>query len=179
MEAAPDEYRLEDIASPHRIAASLFLPFAVARLRGDPGATEAILTVLLRGIVGPGEAQQKLRVLWSAESGTTQPLGVQESVITEWAALGVACAVLSRYAGVWIRTVAAPGDSFDYWVTDGRWQYGLEVSGTMTEELEARHREKIRQLRDNPYGLDGYVMTVGFTPRTVILSFNHFAGNES
>jgi hypothetical protein len=64
-------------------------------------------------------------------------------------------------------------------VTDGRWQYGLEVSGTMTEELEARHREKIRQLRDNPYGLDGYVMTVGFTPRTVILSFNHFAGNES
>jgi hypothetical protein len=68
-----------------------------------------------------------------------------------------------------------PGNSFDYWVTDGRWQYGLEVSGTMNEDVEPRHREKVRQLRANPYGVDGFAVTVGFPTREVIFSFHSFA----
>ncbi len=60
-------------------------------------------------------------------------------------------------------------------VTDGRWQYGLEVSGTMNEDVEPRHRDKVAQLRANPYGVDGFAVTVGFPTREVIFSFHSFA----
>jgi hypothetical protein len=100
---------------------------------------------------------------------------VQANTVTEWAAVGVALAVVAHYTGFRVRHVATPGNSFDYWLTDGRWQYGLEVSGTMTEELEARHRDKVRQLRANPYGVDGLVVTVCFPARAVILSINTYA----
>jgi hypothetical protein len=35
---------------------------------------------------------------------------------------------------------------------------------------------KVRQLRENPYGVDGYVVVVGFDTRSVIFSFNRFHG---
>jgi hypothetical protein len=41
VDAAPDHYRLEDIAQQHPIGASVFVPFAIVRLRGDTDATEA------------------------------------------------------------------------------------------------------------------------------------------
>jgi hypothetical protein len=97
---------------------------------------------------------------------------VQDNTVTEWAAIGVACVIVWLCAGLRIRTVAAPGDRFDFWGTDGEQQFGLEVSGTMMNDVEARHRDKVRQLRDNPYGVDGYVVAVGFSTRTVIISFN-------
>jgi hypothetical protein len=80
------------------------------------------------------------------------------------------------FAGIRVRQVTGDGDAFDYWVDDGEREYGLEVSGTIDEDLEARHRAKVRQLRQNPYGVDGYVVTVGFRARRVILSFHHFDG---
>ena len=45
MNGAPDEYRLEEIAFDHRIGASVFIPFVIARLQGEGNATEAVLTV--------------------------------------------------------------------------------------------------------------------------------------
>ena len=65
-------------------------------------------------------------------------------------------------------------EKFDYWVDDGEREYGLEVSGTTTDDIETRHRAKVRQLRENPYGVDGYVVVVGFTTRKIIFSFNRF-----
>jgi hypothetical protein len=59
-------------------------------------------------------------------------------------------------------------------VTDSEHVYGLEVSGTMTEVIEARHRLKLGQLRANPYRVGGYVVAVSFATRTVILSCNEF-----
>jgi hypothetical protein len=97
---------------------------------------------------------------------------VPERVITEWAACGVACVVMALYTGLTVRAVAAEGDRFDYWVDDGQYDYGLEVSGTLGGDLEARHRAKVRQLCDNPYGVDGYVVVVNFTTRRVVLSFH-------
>ncbi len=41
----------------------------------------------------------------------------------------------------------------------------LEVSGTVSEDLAARHRLKARQLLDNPFGVDGYVVAVDFAAR--------------
>ncbi|MBC8874723.1 MAG: hypothetical protein H8E44_35245 [Planctomycetes bacterium] len=38
------------------------------------------------------------------------------------------------------------GHRFDYWLGDGREDYGLEISGTVTDELEPRHTVKVNQL---------------------------------
>ncbi len=57
-------------------------------------------------------------------------------------------------------------------MSDGRRQFGLEVSGTLTGDLETRHRLKAEQLLDNPFGVDGYVVVVDFTARRVIFSFH-------
>lgn len=174
MEIALDEYRLEDIALDHRIGVALFVPFAIVRLRGNSDATEATLTVKLLNVGGTDETQRSLGISWSASSAPAQPLAVQERIVTEWAACGVACAVVSLYAGLRMREVAGNGDRFDYWVDDGEREYGLEVSGTTTDDIETRHRAKVRQLRENPYGVDGYVVVVGFTTREIIFSFNRF-----
>ncbi len=174
MNHAFDEFRLEDIAERHRVSTALFVPLVVERLRPRVGLTECLLTVELRGFEERPQTRQ-LRLHWSEASSLPKPPGLQENTLTEWAALGIACVVLPLYARLSIRSVAVPGNSFDYWVTDGRWQYGLEVSGTMTEDVEPRHREKVRQLRANPYGVDGFAVTVGFPTREVIFSFHSFA----
>jgi hypothetical protein len=169
-----DHYLLEQIALDHPIGAAMFIPFAIARLRGDTEATEATVTVKLRDVGGIGETVRMLRLSWSAESVPARSPAVQERTVTEWAACGVACAVLSLYTELKVREVTVTGDRFDYWMDDGEREYGLEVSGTTTEDLEARHRVKVQQLLDNPYGVDGYVVVVGFTTREVILSFHSF-----
>ena len=73
-----------------------------------------------------------------------------------------------------VRQVAGDGDRFDYWVDDGRYEHGLEVSGTTRDDLETRQRAKVRQWRDNPYGVDGYVVVVGFATREAIISYHRF-----
>jgi hypothetical protein len=50
----------------------------------------------------------------------------------------------------------------------------LEGSGTVEEDVEQRHRRKVRQLRANPYGVAGYGVVVGFQARRVIFSFHRF-----
>jgi hypothetical protein len=168
----PDEYRLEDIASDHLIGASVFIPFVIARLQGANRAIEALLTISLRNVGDTGERQTTLRLTWSMSNASAQPLGVPERTITEWAACGLACVVLARYTQARMFQVTGDGDRFDYWVSDGKHEYGLEVSGTMADEIETRHRAKVRQLQDNPYGVDGYVVVAGFTGPAVICSFH-------
>lgn len=172
MEPAHDTYRLEDIDQTHHIGAALFVPCTILRLRGDTAATEATLAVELQNLGDVSPPQRTLHLSWSSASVPTQSLGVPERVITEWAACGIACVVIALYAGLTVREVAADGDRFDYWVDDGQYEYGLEVSGTIGGELEARHRAKVRQLCDNPYGVDGYVVVVRFVTRHILLSFH-------
>lgn len=169
-----DEYQLEDIALDHRIGAGVFVPFVIARLQGEEHATEVVLTVTLRDVDNPGDRQERLRLFWASSSAPSQPLGVQERTVTEWAALGLACVTLARYTAARVSQVAGDGDRFDYWVSDDEREYGLEVSGTMTDEIESRHRAKVRQWRENPYRADGYVIIAGFTSYNIICSFNRF-----
>jgi hypothetical protein len=168
-----DEYQLEDLAAEHAIGAGLFVPFVIQRLRtGDQ--TEALLSISLRNIGNHEQREGSLTIRWLPSSAPAQPLGVSENTVTEWAALGIACIVASLYAELRIQAVTAQGDRFDYWVSDGRADYGLEISGTLTEEVESRHASKIRQCQANPYGVDGYVLTAGFSTRRVIFSFHRF-----
>jgi hypothetical protein len=39
---------------------------------------------------------------------------------------------------------------------------------------KGRHRDKVRQLLANPYGVDGYVITVRFATAEALLSFHRF-----
>lgn len=71
-----------------------------------------------------------------------------------------------------MRAVADEGGSFDYCLGNGEQDFGLEVSGTITEAIEARHREKVEQLLANPYRIGGFVVVVGFTTREILFSRN-------
>ena len=128
----------------------------------------------MRNIGGQSEEERTLRLFWSAESVAKQPLAVQDHIITEWAALAMACVVLAKYTPLRLRAVALQGDRFDYWVTDGHRDYGLEISGTLEEDIEGRHRDKVRQLLANPYRVDGYAVTVRFAVPEVLFSFHRF-----
>jgi hypothetical protein len=167
-----DSFRLETIGELHPLDTHPFIPFAVTRLRQDSQETEAVLAVELRGIPGQPTAERQLRLFWGSESVPQLPVAVQDNPLTEWAALGVACAVIWHYAELRLHAVAAEGDGFDYWLRQETQEFGLEISGTMASDLEARHREKVRQLQGNPYGSDGYVVVVGFSTRRVIFSFH-------
>jgi hypothetical protein len=172
VEHTHETYRLENIDQIHAIGAALFVPFTIVRLCGETSAIDTTLTVELRNFGDFSPPQRTLHLSWSSASIPTQPLGVPDRVITEWAACGIACVVMTLYTGLTVRAVAAEGDRFDYWVDDGQYDYGLEVSGTLGADLDTRHRAKVRQLCDNPYGVDGYVVVVSFASRRVVLSFH-------
>jgi hypothetical protein len=170
-----DEYPLERIAEDNEIGAGILLPFTIIRLQAAGHMElESVLLVHLRDIEDVGEQRRSLRLRWSKESVPGEPLPVQEDVITEWAACGVACALVPMYAKMHVIQVAQEGDRFDYWVGDGEEEYALEVSGTVSEDLEYRHSAKVRQLRDNPYEVDGFVAVTRFVSRESIFSFNQF-----
>ena len=169
-----DEYRLEDLPGAHGINAGLFIPFVIRRLRADPEQTDAVLSVSLRNIGSKRKRQRTLRLRWSAGSVADQAMGVAEHTVTEWAALGIACILVGLYPGLKIQAVTGQGDRFDYWVSDGRKDYGLEVTGTLAGNLESRHAAKVQQWRENPYGVDGYVISVGFRAAMAICSFHRF-----
>ncbi len=167
-----ESFRLETISELHTVTTQLFVPFAVTRLQQRPEDTEAIVTVGLRGIERQESVERPLRLLWERDSIPTLPLAVQEQPHTEWAAVGVACAVIWHFAGLRLHAVAALGDRVNFWVMRNDTEFSLEISGTKTGDLESRHQDKTRQLLANPYGADGYVVVVGFTERRVIFSFH-------
>ncbi len=173
-----DEFRLETIGELHAVAADIFLPFAIVRLRDSLHATEAQLAVELRDVPGQKAGVRQLRLRWEAQSIPLLPLGIQPNPLTEWAALGVAAAVIWQYAGLRLHSVADSGDRLDYWVMRGEEEFGLEVSGTTTDDVDARHRAKVAQLLDNPFRSDGYVVVVGFAAPRVLFSFHQYGGSS-
>ena len=108
---------LAEALAGQEIEASIFLPFAIRCLQtDDPHATQARVSVrILRE--DRAEQQETLMIRWSAGSIPNRPLAVQSYVITEWGAIGVACAVLHALGGgLRLTSVAHEGDRFDYWV---------------------------------------------------------------
>jgi hypothetical protein len=173
MSNGTDTYQLEAIAADHPLAVEVFVP-SIARLRAAAELNAAVLAIRTQMAGEASATQHALRLSWFADSAVDTPFAVQEHVVTEWAALGVACVVLARYSTLRLRAVTVRGDRFDYWVSDGRRDYGLEVSGTISGGLESRHREKVSQLLENPYRVDGFAIAVGFSPPAAICSFHRF-----
>jgi hypothetical protein len=116
VSGALDVFRLETIAELHAVAVGLFVPFVIHRLAQTGAPAEADLRVNLRGIGESDGADGRLRLTWEVGSVLALPPGVPETTVTEWAALGVACAVVWHYGGLRLSAVSLDGDRFDYWV---------------------------------------------------------------
>lgn len=143
-----DEYMLEHITADNDIRTDLFLPFTITRLRQVATTDrEAILSVQLKDVGEAGESRREMLLSWSASGIVEGKIPLQERVVTEWAAVGVACVLMPLYADLRILQVTQTGDGFDYWVGDDKWEYALEVSGTIGGSLTGRHTTKVRQLQ--------------------------------
>ena len=165
---------LEESLQLHAVGAEIFAPFVIERLGAGGGAFSAELVVTIVDLSGQTR-EQAVRLTWQPQSTPAKPLAVQERVRTEWAALGVACALLPVLLGMRVLSVAIEGERFDYRIGNDIGEWGLEVSGTLSEsasELRERRQLKELQLRENPARLSGYVVVVGFTLREVSISFH-------
>jgi hypothetical protein len=169
-----DEYVLERISQDNDLAAEFLLPYAVVRLSGNDARVQSVvLSVSLRDVLQAREQIRRLQLLWTTPF-PEKPLPLQAKPVTEQAACAVAFVFVPLYAQARVVDVAESGDRFDYWVINEECRLGLEVSGTITGNLQDRHREKVDQLMDNPYGVDGYVAVVRFGTREAIFSFHEY-----
>jgi hypothetical protein len=85
----------------------------------------------------------------------------QELRLTEFAALAVACILLTVRAGLQITEVTRMGDKVDYWL--GNRELLLEVSGTKSGDLPSLCESKAaEQLIVNPLGKSGFVCVARF-----------------
>lgn len=84
----------------------------------------------------------------------------QAPVLTEFAALGLACILTHLRAKLEITEVTRRGERVDYWLGDK--EFVLEVSGTHGGSLETLCKDKTDQLRLNPFEKDGYVCVAEF-----------------
>ena len=101
----------------HAIDATVFEPFVISGLGGAQGVgtetTEFVVT--LENIGAAGTRRHRLRLQWSAEKALQGASPMQSRVMTEWAACGIACAVLWHYTGQRVLYNAEEGQGFDYW----------------------------------------------------------------
>ncbi|GDX41386.1 hypothetical protein LBMAG21_16780 [Armatimonadota bacterium] len=164
---------LETALGLHAIDASVFAPFAIQRLKAGGNADNAELLVILGSDKAQEERFLRVRIRWNPDSAFRLLVAVQGRVVTEWAALGVACALIPEILGMRVLSVALDGERYDYRIGNEEGECGLEVSGTLTEdigELQERHRLKARQLGENPFGAGGYVIVVGFARREALIT---------
>lgn len=165
-----DKFSLEQLTDYQGFDAHWFLPFIIHRLRPIAINRQIDLTVSLQNILSESLVNRQLRLTWSVESENIGVPPVQENVITEWAACGIACIILPLYTGLRMLHVTQSGDGFDYWVGNRNEEFGLEISGTLAGNLNQRHRLKIRQLLNSPHHVAGYVCVVSFQAKQAILS---------
>lgn len=174
-QTAIDEYLLEHIVTDNDIYAEFFIPFVLIRL-SPTGKDDhfAKLSIRLHNIGSSGSRKRMLHLSWRKLNLPIDPLPIQPKVITELAACGIACVLVPLYADLRVLFTAQEGDRFDYWVGDDERLWGLEVSGTIDEDLHTRHRAKIGQLLKNPFGVSGYVAVTKFSTRESIFSFHRY-----
>lgn len=147
------------------------MPFTQYRLQELTESNSVVLTVSFKGVRNQPNSTRKLQLTWDEQTPQLRYPPVQASIITEWAACGIACAVLPVYTDFRLSRVTVKGERFDYWLDNGRSLCGLEISGLMQGNLLHRVRTKQDQLLSNPYNVGGFVCIVHFGKATVHLSF--------
>ena len=173
MDLIPDDQLLLNTAIENNVIdTQWFLPFTIYRLQSYTQTQQLQVMVTLEQIGAESMAERRLLLAWRADTPQITTPPVQDTIITEWAACGIACALLPFYTQFQLVKVTESGDRFDYWVSDGQQLCGLEVSGILHGQMGQRQRLKVRQLLDNPFGIGGYVCVVHFGQQRVNLSFH-------
>lgn len=93
----------------------------------------------------------------------------QESVLTEFAALGVSCIAVRHVLDKTIIRVTRRGEKADYWLENK--ENLLEVSGQSEGDLENLRDQKKKQLLENPFDKPGYVSVTNFSERRSYLCY--------
>lgn len=105
-----------------------------------------------------------LEVSWhddTAQKGKRLRATMQSGPLVELAAIALALILAKRVAPLGRLDVTDYGARADYRARKRKTV--LEISGTESfGELERRHREKIAQAKDNPFGWDAYVVVCAF-----------------
>lgn len=162
---------LEALLAQSAIDASLFLPFAIFRLRPYAINCKVTLAVSIYELDSDTPEMHDLELFWNASNDTLIAPPVQAHTITEWGACGIALAIVPLFTPYRVLEVAQIGERFDYWLGHDVRSVGLEVSGTIDGNLDSRSHLKRHQLKRNPYKSAGYVCIVGFEKQQVRLSF--------
>lgn len=166
--SAEDFVSLNEIANWHPLVdVHVFIPFVHYRLQQLTETDSAILSVAFENL--PITTRQ-LQISWDDKTPKLYYPPIQSSVVTEWAAYGIATIILPLYTDFRFARVTVRGEKFDYWVTDGEKLYGLEVSGMLQGDEAIRERIKRQQLLSNPSQVGGYVCIVHFGKATVQLA---------
>lgn len=153
---------LNEIIESNIIDTRWFLPFVIHRLQPLAHNRVVVLDVVLQTILDEPLVLHPLQLTWNVRSEQISVPPIQEHVITELAACGLACVFVPLYTNWQVLQVTQVGDSFDYWVGDEHFEFGLEISGTMSDKLEQRHHLKVRQLLQNRHHVAGYVSVTSF-----------------
>lgn len=153
------------------IDASPFLPFTIFRLQPYAVQQQVKLTVSLYEPNKETPRKHNLSLSWNSSSDTLTTPPIQQHTITEWAACGIALAIVPLYTNYQVLEVAQMGERFDYWLGRSSREVGLEISGTIEGDIALRTKVKKNQLKRNPYQSEGYVCVVGFEAQQVWLSF--------
>jgi hypothetical protein len=108
----------------------------------------------------------RLQVSWqddTAEKAARLRATMQAGPLVELAAVALALILGNRVVPLGRLFVTDHGDRADY--HSRKRKVVLEVSGTeVPAELGRRHREKVAQALDNPFGWEAYVVVCAFSP---------------
>lgn len=111
-------------------------------------------------------AEFRLEVSWhddTAEKAERLRATMQSGPLVELASVALALILVRRVAALGRLDVTDYGGRADYRGRNRK--LVLEISGTeVPAELGRRHREKVAQARDNPFGWDAYVVVCAFSP---------------
>ncbi|MBI1927461.1 hypothetical protein HYR99_24875 [Candidatus Poribacteria bacterium] len=121
-----------------------------------------------------GTEVNQIQVYWHKETelrAARQKKTFQQKRLVEDGAIGIACILFSNVVNLSGLEATDLGDRGDYWINSG--QYLVEISGTERgSEFRRRHRQKIKQLLDNPHKRDGYVVVCDFSRQRILFSFH-------
>ena len=102
---------------------------------------------------------------------------IQTKPIVEMAASALAFVLIPNIVNLGQLDVTNYGDRADY--RSLNMPSVLEVSGTETaSELRRRHREKVEQALENPFGLDAYVVICAFSKSGHLIRFSYHRMEE-
>lgn len=159
---------IEEVAEWH---AHLYVePYIVAfvAVAGEYSASPALFDVECGNIVSRWlgkSAECRLQLSWrddTAEKAARLRATMQASPLVELASVALALILSRRVVPLGRLLVTDRGGRADYRARKRK--AVLEVSGTaVAAELGRRHREKVAQARDNPFGWEAYVVVCAFS----------------